>query len=106
VRLSTADMLADLDYEVLEAATAEEGLVLVQNGAAIELLVTDHLMPGMTGSDLARAVQTLRPGVPILVISGYAESEGIEPDLPRLTKPFRKDELVVSLESLRNGNSS
>jgi YesN/AraC family two-component response regulator len=91
---------------VLEAATAEEGLVLVQNGAAIELLVTDHLMPGMTGSDLARAVQTLRPGVPILVISGYAESEGIEPDLPRLTKPFRKDELVVSLESLRNGNSS
>jgi CheY-like chemotaxis protein len=99
-------MLADLGYEVLEAATAEEGLVLVQNGAAIELLVTDHLMPGMTGSDLARAVQTLRPGVPILVISGYAESEGIEPDLPRLTKPFRKDELVVSLESLRNGNSS
>ena len=106
MRLSTADMLADLGYEVLEAATAEEGLVLVQNGAAIELLVTDHLMPGMTGSDLARAVQTLRPGVPILVISGYAESEGIEPDLPRLTKPFRKDELVVSLESLRNGNSS
>jgi CheY-like chemotaxis protein len=99
-------MLADLGYEVLEAATAEEGLVLVQNGAAIKLLVTDHLMPGMTGSDLARAVQTLRPGVPILVISGYAESEGIEPDLPRLTKPFRKDELVVSLESLRNGNSS
>ncbi|GEO17115.1 hypothetical protein MAE02_48110 [Microvirga aerophila] len=106
VRLSTADMLADLGYDVLEAATAEEGLALVQNGVEIAVLVTDHLMPGMTGSDLARAVQTLRPGVPILVISGYAESEGIEPDLPRLTKPFRKDELVVSLESLRNGNSS
>lgn len=106
VRLSTADMLADLGYDVLEAATAEEGLALVQNGAKFDLLVTDHLMPGMTGSDLARAVQTLRPSVPILVISGYAESEGIEPDLPRLTKPFRRDELVGSLASLMSGSSS
>jgi PAS domain S-box-containing protein len=105
VRLSTADMLADLGYDVLEAATAEEGLALVQKGAELDLLVTDHLMPGMTGSDLARTVQTLRPGVPILVISGYAESEGIEPDLPRLTKPFRKDELVASLASLIKGRS-
>jgi CheY-like chemotaxis protein len=105
VRLSTADMLADLGYDVLEAATAEEGLALVQNGAKFDLLVTDHLMPGMTGSDLARAVQTLRPGVPILVISGYAESEGIEPDLPRLTKPFRRDELVAGLASLMSGSS-
>jgi nitrogen-specific signal transduction histidine kinase/CheY-like chemotaxis protein len=105
VRLSTADMLADLGYDVLEAATAEEGLALVQSGAELALLVTDHLMPGMTGSDLARAVQTLRPGVPILVISGYAESEGIEPDLPRLTKPFRKDELVASLAALTNDSS-
>ena len=44
--------------------------------------------------------------MPILVISGYAESEGIEPDLPRLTKPFRKDELVAGLASLMNGGSS
>jgi CheY-like chemotaxis protein len=106
VRLSTVDMLAELGYEVLEASTAEEGLALVQNGAEINLPVTDHLMPGMMGSDLARAVQTLRPGVAILVISGYAESEGIEPDLPRLTKPFRKDELVAGLASLVNGSSS
>jgi hypothetical protein len=48
----------------------------------------------------------LRPGVPILVISEYAESEGIEPDLPRLTKPFRKHELVAGLVSLANGSSS
>ena len=61
--------------------------------------MTDHLMPGMTGADLARAVRT-RPGIPVLLVSGYAESEGVEPDLPRLTKPFRKDELASGLAQL------
>jgi hypothetical protein len=42
----------------------------------------------------------MRPAVPILVISGYAETEGIEPDMPRLAKPFRKDELAASLAGL------
>jgi CheY-like chemotaxis protein len=100
VRFSTAELLSDLGYEVLEAASAEAALGVVQNGVSLDLVVTDHLMPGMTGSDLARAVRMLRPGVPILIISGYAESEGIEPDLPRLTKPFRRDELVASLAGL------
>ena len=62
--------------------------------------MTDHLMPGITGTDLARAVQGLRPDVPVLLVSGYAESEGVEADLPRLTKPFRKDELASSLAQL------
>ena len=57
-------------------------------------------MPGMNGTDLARAIRTLRPGVPVLLVSGYAETEGIPADLPRLTKPFRKDELASSLEQL------
>ena len=57
-------------------------------------------MPGMTGSDFARAMKGARPGVPVLVISGYAESEGIEPNLSRLTKPFRRNELVSSLAAL------
>jgi CheY-like chemotaxis protein len=100
VRLSTAELLSDLGYEVLEAASAEEALGVVRNGTSFDLVVTDHLMPGMTGSDFARAARALRPSVPILIISGYAESEGIEPDLPRLTKPFRRDELVASLASL------
>ena len=106
VRLSTAELLEDLGYQVLEAASAEEALGVVRNGTPLDLVVTDHLMPGMTGSDLARTVRTLRPGVPVLIISGYAESEGIEPDLPRLTKPFRKDELVASLAGLAGGPAS
>jgi PAS domain S-box-containing protein len=100
VRLSTADMLADLGFAVTEAASAEEALRLIDRGQRFDLLVTDHLMPGMTGTDLARAVRSARPDVPVLVVSGYAENDGIAPDLPRLTKPFRKDELAASLALL------
>jgi CheY-like chemotaxis protein len=104
VRLSTADMLADLGYEVQEASSAEEGLAIVRSGAKLDLVLSDHLMPGMTGADLARAVKTLRPDMPILIISGYAEIEGVELDLPRLTKPFRRDELSASLAALTGTN--
>jgi CheY-like chemotaxis protein/two-component sensor histidine kinase len=100
VRMSTADMLADLGYEVVEAASAEEALRLLNGGLSPDLLVTDHLMPGMNGTDLARAVQSERPRTKVLIVSGYAESEGISPDLPRLTKPFRNLELAASLAAL------
>jgi PAS domain S-box-containing protein len=100
VRLSTADMLADLGYSVVEATSAEEAMVRINRGEHFDLLVTDHLMPGMNGTDLARAVQSDRPGVPVLLISGYAETDGIAADLPRLTKPFRRDELASALTQL------
>ncbi len=100
VRMSTADMLVDLGYRVVEADCAEAALGLMHAGEPFDLLVTDHLMPGMNGTDLARVVIAARPGTPVLLVSGYAESEGIAAGLPRLTKPFRKDELAASLASL------
>ncbi len=54
----------------------------------------------VSGSQLARTLQSRLPSLPVLVISGYAESEGLESDLPRLTKPFRSDELINSLSTL------
>jgi CheY-like chemotaxis protein/two-component sensor histidine kinase len=100
VRMSTADMLWDLGYTVVEAASGEEAVRLIQEGECFDVLVTDHLMPGMTGTDLATTVRASRPGVPVLLVSGYAEHEGIEPALPRLTKPFRADELAARLSEL------
>ncbi|MFL5188188.1 MAG: response regulator [Microvirga sp.] len=100
VRASTADMLSDLGYAVVETASAEEALTLIEGGLVPDVVITDHLMSGMTGTDLARAVRTKRPTMPVLVISGYAEDEGIAPDLPRLTKPFRQGELAASLARL------
>jgi CheY-like chemotaxis protein len=97
VRVSTADMLNDLGYRVIEAASGEEAMQLVNNGERFDLLVTDHLMPGMNGTDLAFAVRSVLPNLPVLLVSGYAESEGIDASLPRLTKPFKKDELATSL---------
>ena len=100
VRLSTADMLAELGYGVIEAASAEEAMRLLHAGERFDLLVTDHLMPGMSGTDLAREVRAARPGMPVLLVSGYAEREGIAADIPRLIKPFRRDELAASLAQL------
>jgi signal transduction histidine kinase len=100
VRMSTADMLMDLGYSVIEAASGEEAVKLIDTGQHFDLLVTDHLMPGMTGTDLAHAVRVKHPNIPVLLVSGYAEHDGIEPGLPRLIKPFRSDQLAGSLVEL------
>jgi CheY-like chemotaxis protein/two-component sensor histidine kinase len=100
VRVSTADMLSDLGYAVVETASAEEALALIEGGLVPDVVITDHLMPGMTGTDLAHVLKGRRPGMPVLIISGYAEDDGIAPDLPRLTKPFRQSELAVGLSKL------
>jgi CheY-like chemotaxis protein len=103
VRATTAEMLSDLGYEVIEASSAEEALQLVDSGLDYDILLTDHLMPGMKGTDLVRVLAARSPGLSALVVSGYAEVEGIAPDLPRLTKPFRQAELARSLADLRAG---
>ena len=100
VRMSTADMLTDLGFAVVEAASAEEALAVIDQGVGFDVLVTDHLMPGMTGVDLAARVQTRRPGVPVLLVSGFAETEGVDATLPRLIKPFRQVELAAGLIGL------
>ena len=100
VRMSTADMLMDLGFEVTEAASAEEALRLIEAGARPDLLVTDHLMPGMSGAELARTLRAMRPELPVLIVSGYAEADGLAGDLPRLTKPFRNADLAASLAAL------
>ncbi len=100
VRASTADMLSELGYAVIEAESGEHALRLVESHTAFDIVVTDHLMPGMTGTELAVSVRRRRPGLPVLVISGYAEVEGVAADLPRLTKPFRQVDLGMSLAAL------
>jgi PAS domain S-box-containing protein len=97
VRMSTADMLMEIGYDVVEACTGEEALRLIDGGLQPDLVVTDHLMPGMTGADLARTLRSSRPGMPLLIVSGYAEGDGIDPFFARLNKPFRNAELTASL---------
>jgi CheY-like chemotaxis protein len=100
VRATTSDMLTELGYAVVQAGSAEDALRLLDSSPAVDLLVTDHLMPGMTGTELAQVVRSRRPEMPVLLVSGYAESAGIAADLPRLTKPFRQSDLALSMAML------
>ena len=99
VRRTTAEMLGDLGFRVAEAGSAEEALAMLGT-VRPDYLVTDHVMPGMTGADLAQAARRMHTGLPILVVSGYAEMESIPADLARLAKPFRVDELAACMKAL------
>ena len=100
VRLSTAEMLTDLGYLVVETASAEEALLRIRGDLCPDLVVTDHIMPGLSGTDLAQALAKDYPDLPVLIVSGYADEDGIPAHLARLTKPFRRAELSASLASL------
>jgi PAS domain S-box-containing protein len=100
VRMSTAHMLSDLGYDVVEADSGEDAMRIVDDRQHFDLLVTDHLMPGMSGTDLIQRVRAMRPGTPVLLVSGYANTEDLDATLPRLTKPFRKDELAACLRQI------
>jgi CheY-like chemotaxis protein/two-component sensor histidine kinase len=102
IRLSTADMLTELGFSVHEAASAEAALLAIDAGLQADILITDHLMPGMTGVELAHAVKVRRPAMKILIVSGFAEGDGIDPSLPRLTKPFVQSDLAAALAELRS----
>lgn len=104
VRSSTAEMLADLGYRVVEAENGEEALRKLDEEIQIELLVTDHLMPGMTGIELVEAAHRRRPALTFLIISGYAEAEGIAPGFATLTKPFRQAELAEAIAVVASRN--
>ena len=99
VRVATATMLTELGYEVVEADSAEEALAHLRAGVQPSVLVTDHLMPGMTGTDLALQLRDELPDLPVLIVSGYADVESLTGAFPHLTKPFRQSELAEQLKA-------
>jgi CheY-like chemotaxis protein len=71
----------------------------------VDLLITDYSMPRMTGIQLAKAARELRPGLPILLATGYADlPEGADIDLPRLNKPYQQDQLAAEIASVLKSN--
>ncbi len=96
VRFATAFMLKDLGFTVVEADSAEAAMGLLEEGLRPNIVVSDHLMPGMTGTELAFRVQQWL-GIPTLIVSGYADVEGVAAGLPRLSKPFRRKHLAEAL---------
>jgi CheY-like chemotaxis protein len=106
IRLSTADMLSELGFSVHEAASAEAALLAIDAGLHPDVLITDHLMPGMTGAEFVRALRKLQPNLPVMVISGLEEAEEQYAGLNVLfrMKPLLPDSLLASVQSLIAGN--
>lgn len=100
VRMLVVEVLEDLGYTTLEAADAPGGLQVLSSNARIDLLITDVGLPGgMNGRQLADAGRTLRPGLKVLFITGYAENAVVghghlEPGMQIMTKPFEMDVLA------------
>lgn len=90
VLMGTVGLMEDLGHDVLEATSGSDALKLVEAHPEIDLVITDHAMPKMTGIQLAEAIRALRPELPVVLASGYAEMpEGGERHIAqRLEKPF------------------
>jgi PAS domain S-box-containing protein len=97
----TADMLEDLGHSAIEAPSAPRALELLRGGAAVDLVITDHAMPGMTGTELAREIEREWPSLPVLLATGYADlPDGEAPSVPRLAKPYKQEELAFQIRRL------
>jgi signal transduction histidine kinase/CheY-like chemotaxis protein len=101
VRQGTTDMLHDLGYLVTEAQDARTALDLIDRGLLPDIVVTDHIMPGMTGAELALRLRSDHPRIAIMIISGYQGIDLIAPDIVRLSKPFRQTHLDASIAAAR-----
>lgn len=93
VLMNTVAMLEDLGHTVLEATSGAQALQILRQNTALDLLITDQAMPQMTGLQLAEAARAERPGLPIILATGYAEVPR-EATLPKLAKPFFQDDLA------------
>jgi PAS domain S-box-containing protein len=101
IAMSTTEMLEDLGHRVIGANSGLHALDILRSEQPIDLMMTDHVMPGMTGVELAAASRQVRPSLPILLATGYAElPEGAQLDLPRLAKPYHQDQLRDRLDQL------
>jgi CheY-like chemotaxis protein len=95
-------MLEELGHAAVHAvASGEEALAVLGQDGNFDLLLTDHMMPGMSGVQLADKVRALHPTLPVLIASGFAEVEGlIGTTWPRLRKPYTLSDLSAALMAL------
>jgi len=106
VRALARDILHIQAYTVLEAANGEEAIALCERyEGTIHLMVTDMVMPRMSGRELARHLRSARPKMKVLYMSGYADSDiregdALEPGSAFLSKPFTSEQLVRELRQL------
>ena len=98
VALNTSALLDELGHTVYSASSAMLALEILHREHKIDLLITDQLMPDMTGSELASRIRAEKAQFPIILATGYAElAPGEGEGLPRLAKPFSQRELAEAI---------
>jgi PAS domain S-box-containing protein len=99
VLTNTIAMLEDLGHTAFPAESGGEALEILRGDNPIDLVLTDQVMPGMTGAELATAIHAEWPNLPVILATGFAETpRGVA--LPRLSKPFSQAELAERIASL------
>ena len=101
VLMNTVATLEDLGHTVFEAYSAKEALEILRREDSVDLIVADHAMPKMTGTELAKVVRSEWPDIPVLLATGYADRvPGDDIGLPKLTKPFMERDLRAAIERM------
>jgi CheY-like chemotaxis protein len=106
VRKLVQDILTGLGYFVIEAAHAEEAILAIEtHPERIDLMVSDIVMPGLSGFELAERLALIRPDIRVLYMSGYYDHEAVtrallDPRVAYLHKPFGPDELASKVAEM------
>jgi PAS domain S-box-containing protein len=95
VALNTSSLLEELGHTVYSASSGSRALEILRREGHIDLVITDQAMPGMTGSELVSKIRAEKPGLPVILATGFAElPPGEGQGIPRLAKPFRQGDLA------------
>ena len=108
VRKLARQVLERAGYRVVEAGSADAALRIIEtshNGATIDLVLTDVVMPGMSGNDMSKQLLAMRPDLPVLYMSGYTDDaivqHGVlEPGINFIQKPFSPDALALKVREV------
>lgn len=107
VRGLIIEVLRELKHTVYQAVDGPAGLAALQSAMPIDLLITDIGLPGLNGRQIADAGRAIRPGLKILLMTGYAETaavgaELLEPGMSLITKPFPMEQLASQVQAMLN----
>lgn len=106
VRMLIVDVLEELEFKVLEADGSEQALDFLKDATEqIDLMMTDVGLPVMDGRQLATEARKLRPALPILFASGYAESIDVPAGMHVIGKPFSIDQLRDKVKAVLDQNT-
>jgi CheY-like chemotaxis protein len=106
VLANVAAMLEDLGHHVIPVGAGVRALEAIDSTPAIELVITDQAMPGMTGLQLIEEIRARRPELPVILATGYAESpQAVNASIVRLAKPFTQRALAEAMASTLNARA-